>query len=216
MRIAEPLTIALLVICTTLAGPPAANAATPDAKTTPSPPWSGLRAEGRIVRGDFTQKKYLAELDHPLISTGHFVAAQGRGLIWQVEHPVSARLLITPDQLVQRSNGHETLHIDADQQPGLRMVAAVLLAVFQANTQRLRQFFTVRKSHTPNGDWQLILEPKSRAVKSLIKQVTLTGAKRLERVEIAEPNGDRDRIDLQIDDHGPAKLTADEQAAFSR
>jgi hypothetical protein len=180
-----------------------------------APPAPALQPRRAIVRGHFTQKKILAELDHPLISTGHFVAAAGRGLIWQVQQPIKTQLVITPGQLVARSQGHETLRVNADQQPGLQVIAAVLLAVFQANTQRLRQFFTVQTKRGPAGRWTMTLRPKTQTVDAFIKQVTLAGAAEIKRITIAEPNGDRDVIALHIDAKGPRKLTPKERAALA-
>ncbi len=174
-----------------------------------------LHAAHAIVRGHFTQKKFLAELDHPLISTGTFVAAAHRGLIWQVKHPITTRLVITPDRLVARSQGHETLRINADQQPGLKVVAAVLLAMFAGNTQRLRQFFTVKTTRTQTNHWTMTLRPKTQTMAAFIQRVTLAGAAEITRITIAEPNGDHEVIALHIDNHNQHKLTPKEQAALA-
>lgn len=172
------------------------------------------QVKAEVVRGDFTQSKYLAELDQPLVSSGHFVVARGHGLIWQVEKPVKTTLVIGQTQLVQSNNGQETLRIDANQQPGLNVVAALLLAVFQADVARLRDFFDV-DSHSEKDHWTLQLKPKSAAVAKFISSLTIDGGESINRIEIDEAGGDRSVIQLRNATPDPDGLNAAEHAEFS-
>lgn len=167
-----------------------------------------------VVRGDFIQSKYLAELDQPLISSGQFVLARGHGLIWQVEKPVKTTLVIGQTQWVQSNNGHETLRIDANQQPGLNVVAAMLLAVFQGDEARLRNFFDI-DSDKAKDPWTMQLKPKTAAVAKFIHSLTIEGNESINRIEINEAGGDRSVIQLRNTAPDPAGLSAAEQAEFS-
>ncbi|MDN5872909.1 MAG: outer membrane lipoprotein carrier protein LolA [Sinobacteraceae bacterium] len=181
---------------------------------------SGPAAQARpdVVRGTFTQRKYLAELGQPLVSSGRFVVAADHGLLWQIEQPVQAQLVITENHLVQRSDGHEIARIDADQQPTLRVVAALLLAVFRADMAQLRQYFDIQKHSRDSGHWTMTLRPIAAAVGEFIDRVRIQGqgAAQIERIEIDQPGGDRSVIELHTASAGAATLGAQEKARFRR
>lgn len=175
-------------------------------------------ASGSILRGHFVQHKHLAELEQPLVSSGHYVLARDRGLLWQVEKPVESTLVITPDALTERSQGRLTAHISAAQRPALGAVASVLLAVFQGDTAQLSQYFNIERRGAE--DATLTLTPKTDAVKNFISRLTLSGDLRNDntgrRIRIEQPGGDFSVIDLSPSDAGPETLTPQEQRAFSR
>lgn len=169
----------------------------------------------QVVRGSFKQLKYLPELEQPLVSTGHFVMAAGHGLIWQIEQPIQASLVITREYLVRRSNGQRIARFSAEQQPALRVVAAVLLAVFQTNLEQLKQYFTIDKQHGNGNNWSMTLHPANAGIAKFIERIQVQGGKHVERIVIDQPNGDRSVIKLHPTDKGPATLTAEEKARFS-
>lgn len=171
-------------------------------------------AQGDVIRGAFTQRKYLPELEQPLVSRGRFVAAAGRGLIWQIEQPVQVQLVISQEQLVRRSDGHEIERISAAEQPALRVVASVLLAVFRADMDALRQVFEIQRQSLANGRWAMTLRPKGEGALTFIERVRIRGAAHIERIEIRQPEGDRSVIDLDAATAGPATLSAQELSQF--
>lgn len=181
-----------------------------------SAPWTKTPTQTGVVRGTFTQRKYLAELERPLISTGRFVVADSYGLLWQIERPIQAQLVITRQHLVRRSNGHEIARIGADRQPALRVVAAVLLAVFQADMDRLRQYFEIEAQSRDQDRWAMTLRPTGGAVSAFIERLRIQGAAHIERIEIDQPGGDRSVIELHVATLGPATLSAEEQRQFLR
>lgn len=209
----------LLMTCSLFAQQGLAQADTADTAETQALPWQDQQSDSAVVRGRFRQEKHLAELDQPLVSTGRFTVARGHGLIWQVEQPLSTQLVITREQLVERSDGHETARISAREQPGLAVVAAVLLAVFQGDMERLRQFFVIERDPTDAPDAVVTLRPASAAVSEFVQRIRIEGGTRIERLRIEQPGGDYSVIDLETNagdsDASTGELTADEQAAFS-
>lgn len=171
--------------------------------------------QGKVMRGTFTQRKYLAELKQPLVSSGRYVVAAQRGLIWQIEKPIQAQLVISRKHLVRRSDGHEITRINANQQPALQIVAAVLLAVFQTDTDQLRQYFKVQKRQGANNQWVMTLHPKSATVAQFADHIRVRGKTHIEHIELYQPSGDHTVIDLHPATDGPNTLSAAEQAEFA-
>lgn len=176
---------------------------------------AAIQAQGDVLRGRFTQEKHLAELDQPLVSRGQYVIARDHGLIWRVQEPLQATLIISQQQLVQRSDGEQTLRISADQQPGLSVVTAILLAIFQADIERLKTFFHLHSESLAQGGWAIELTPRQASVGEFIESVRIQGGQSIERIDIRETGGDRSRIQLQQTEAGAGGLTASEQAEFA-
>ena len=179
---------------------------------------AGNDSSAAVIRGQFTQHKYLAELQQPLVSSGQFVIAAGHGLIWQIEQPLQVQLVITRQQLVQRSDGEQTTRIDADQQPALRVVTAILMAIFETDTDRLQRYFDVKKETAADGSgWTLTLQPATAGVRKFIQHVRIQGQgeAQVQHIEIQQAGGDHSEIDLQTDSDGPTTLSEKEKALFS-
>jgi hypothetical protein len=164
----------------------------------------------QVIRGQFVQKKHLAELDQPLTSRGNYVVARGKGLLWQIKKPVHTLLIITPHKLIERSNGQETNRISEKQQPALRAVASVLLALFQGNTKQLSQYFN---SHTTHGGDPQVLTPKTDALGRFIKRLTLSDNDHGQQIRIDRSNGDSSVIELKPTPN-PRPLTPQERREF--
>lgn len=179
-----------------------------------SAPQQAAQAQQAVIRGTFTQRKYLAELEQPLESSGTYVVAAGHGLIWHIRQPIQAQLVISKQQLIRRSDGHEVARINADQQPALHIVAAILLAVFQADTDQLQQYFHTDRQQGSDSHWTLTLRPKAAAVARFIDHIRVQGAAHISHIELYQPGHDRTVIDLQPTSVGPDTLTAAEKAEF--
>lgn len=200
-----------LLLTTLLAGPVAA------ANGDDQPPaWQGMPAGDNVMRGRFTQEKHLAELDGALVSKGRLVVVRGRGLIWQVEQPVSTRLVITREALTERTDGRETSRIMVAEQPGLAVVAALLPALFEGDMNRLQQFFDIEDRETENGRTTITLSPATAGVGEFVKQVKIEGTDRIERLRIDRPGGDYSVINLESATLSRDGLSADEKDAFAR
>lgn len=170
----------------------------------------GSASAAQVLRGTFVQKKHLSELDRPLVSSGTYVVAQGHGLLWQIQKPVTSQLVITPQKLIERSNGQQTNHISAQQQPALRAVASVLLALFKGNTEQLSRYFKSQRASDGNT---LTLTPKTEALSHYIKGLAISDSGHTRRIRINRPNGDYSVIKLKAtDDNHP--LSPQERHAF--
>lgn len=197
------LLLALSIMSAAIAGP-ASNAL----------PSLGSEADSHVLRGTFVQHKHLAELKQALVSSGHYVVARNRGLLWQVQKPVDSTLVITPEALTESTNGQQTARISAKQQPALGAVASILLAVFQGNTSQLSQYFDIQ--HADSTAHVLTLTPKTDAVRSFIDKLTLSGRDTIRRIRIDQPGGDYSVIDLTPSNDTTRALTPAERRAFSR
>ncbi|WP_109994773.1 outer membrane lipoprotein carrier protein LolA [Salinisphaera sp. LB1] len=203
----------LIVLLIALAAGPMALAAQSGQGDMPA---LGQEASGHVLRGRFVQHKHLAELDRALVSRGHYVVARNRGLLWQVDKPVHSTLVITPQSLTESSQGQQTAHISAQQQPALGAVASILLAVFQGNTDQLSRYFKIQRPDQDSSGKTLTLTPRTDAVKHFITRLKISGGDSVRRIRIDQPGGDYSIIDLHPAQHTAKALTPAERRAFAR
>lgn len=147
-----------------------------------------------VLRGDFTQERTLAGFSKPLRSSGSFVAARGRGVLWTTTAPFPGELVITEGAIRERVDGKETVVVDASREPALAQVNRILLALLQGDLETLRTQFSAAGSADAQR-WQLALTPLG-SLAGLIGTIELTGDQQVESVTIRETNGDASRIDF--------------------
>src|SRR5437879_134255 len=85
--------------------------------------------QSQALRGNFQQKKFLAGVPKPLQSSGEFVFARDRGIWWHTQKPFDSEFVLTRAGIYQRDAGGTPIHLTAQQQPALRIVADIFLAL---------------------------------------------------------------------------------------
>ena len=162
-----------------------------------------------VLRGEFVQERTLAGFARPLRSSGRFVAARGRGVLWITLAPFPGELVITEGAIRERVDGSESVVLDASREPALQQVNRVLLALLQGDLAALREQFSVAGQEEPEG-WILALTPQP-PLSEAIGQIELGGNTQVDVVSIRERNGALSRVEFHALSAGEA-LTASEAA----
>lgn len=168
--------------------------------------------DARVLRGAYAQEKRLHELPRPLSAEGTFLFARGIGIAWRTVKPFESELVITEREIVQRDSGGTTLRLSAEQQPGVRTVAAVFAAVFALDFDALQAMFELHSRRSGAG-WELGLRPRA-GMAGAIREITVVGARHVERVRLSDTHGDVTDIRLSGIEASAGALTADERRQF--
>lgn len=152
-------------------------------------------AHGAALTGSFVQKKFLAELPQPLRSSGDFVYARGRGVIWRVRQPLSAEYVLAGNTLIAREGGSEQ-RLGAEAQPGLAAVSRLFAALFALDLESLERDFLLYGERS-GSRWSIGLKPRHAALTGALTVARLDGSRQLERVVITDGRGDRTEIELE-------------------
>lgn len=180
--------------------------------TTLAVPASHL-ANTKLLTGRFVHKKYLAEVPQPLIANGQFTYARGLGVHWHTRQPFDSVFVLTQRGIVQRDEGAETIRLSAQDQPAVRVIADVFLALFTLDVSSLSATFDLF-GKSQGERWIVGLRPKSATIGSVFKEATITGAKDVEQVVLIDAHGDRTLIELKDIQYSPAEPGADVRALF--
>jgi hypothetical protein len=174
---------------------------------------TGPLASARVVRGDFSQQRFLRELPRPLVSSGQFLYARDVGIEWRTAQPFESQFVLTPAGIAQRTAGGSELKLEADQQPALRVVARVFFALFALDLSALANDFETFGERRGN-QWVIGLKPRAAALANVFREAVITGSNTVESVVLTDALGDRSVIALQGVRYEAAALTPTERARF--
>ena len=147
-----------------------------------------------VVRGGFEQLKSVKGFKQPLRSSGDFIVARGKGIVWHVQQPFESVLVVKPDSLQSRgSDGKVTMQMRAQDEPVLRTVNAMLFAVMPANLAELAQHFEVT-GQVNSKSWTLHLVPRDPTLAQWLSAVDLQGNQFVQEVKLQEVRGDASMI----------------------
>jgi len=165
-----------------------------------------------LVRAQFEQQKKLASLNKTFVSNGTVLFSKTNGVLWQLQRPVQADLIVTPKKLVQKT-AKTMSQLDVTQSP-YGSVATLFLQLMSGNQAVLDQHFSIAQSSiTPQG-WSIRLMPKSTLFKKLFVQVDIRGQQYVNQIIILEQGNNSTTINFSQQRSQPVTLSANEQALF--
>ncbi|WP_286994246.1 outer membrane lipoprotein carrier protein LolA [Acinetobacter sp.] len=165
-----------------------------------------------LVRAQFEQQKKLASLNKTFVSNGTVVFSKTNGVLWQLQRPVQADLIVTPKKLVQKT-AKTMSQLDVSKSP-YGSAATLFLQLMSGNQAVLDQHFSIAQSRiTPQG-WSIRLMPKSTLFKKLFVQVDIQGQQYVNQIVILEQGNNSTTINFSQQRSQPVTLSANEQALF--
>ncbi|MFT8417537.1 MAG: LolA-related protein [Acetobacter sp.] len=144
----------------------------------------------------FHEKKEIAALTHPLLSSGVLVFHRPAYLEKHTQAPRPETLVIDGDMVsIQRGTGG-VHHVALAQNPLLALLAATLRAPLEGNLPALTQDYAVTAQGNL-GAWTLSMSPISDQAMHLVHLVVLTGRNNaLDSLKIVQANGDVQTLTL--------------------
>ncbi|WP_442878880.1 outer membrane lipoprotein carrier protein LolA [Aeromonas sp.] len=162
-------------------------------------------------RAHFEQEKQVAGLAQPLKASGELLLARGQGLWWHQLKPFELALSLTAQRMSQQVGQGPVQVID---NPQLLEFSSMMLALFGSDEQALARYFVLDFHSTEQG-WSLVLTPLATPLNKVFASLTLSGGKQLERLVIADRQGDETRIHFSDWQRVTLPLSAEEQAHFA-
>ncbi|MGE8559595.1 MAG: LolA family protein [Acinetobacter sp.] len=164
------------------------------------------------VRANFDQQKKLASMNKTFVSKGTVLFSKSQGVIWKIQTPVKADLIVTPRKLVQKTQRTHS-QIEIDKSP-YGSVATMFLQLMSGNETALaKNFNVVSASYTP-AQWNVTLTPKSSLFKKLFVRVEAQGQRYVDRIVLQEKANNSTTIRFSQQTIQPQTLTAEENALF--
>lgn len=165
-----------------------------------------------IVRAHFQQQKSLASLNKTFVSNGTVLFSKQNGVLWQIQNPVQASLIVTPKKLVQKTQ-RTFSQIEIDKSP-YGSVATLFLQLMSGNEAALVKNFNVVSANYSPTQWNVTLTPKSSLFKKLFVRVDAQGQRFVDRIVITEKANNATRIQFSQHTTQPVQMMASEDALF--
>lgn len=148
----------------------------------------------------FEQQRHIRGLPRALTSRGHlYVAAEE--VIWETEEPTTNRLKVNAEGITELNDSATGEAGEAIR--GSEVVAQLLLALLQQNTEVLTQTFRFSQTE-PAGCYDLT--PRREAFARFFTRIETCGAEYVERLTLHEVDGNTTVIHLSL---ANADVTAD-------
>ncbi|WP_407308141.1 LolA family protein [Acinetobacter sp.] len=164
------------------------------------------------VRANFEQQKKLASMNKTFVSKGMVLFSKSQGVIWKIQTPVKADLIVTPRKLVQKTQRTYS-QIEIDKSP-YGSVATMFLQLMSGNEAAIsKNFNLVSASYSP-AQWNVALTPKSSLFKKLFVRVDAQGQRYVDRIVLQEKGNNSTTIRFSQQTTQPQILTAEENALF--
>jgi hypothetical protein len=170
-------------------------------------------ATSAVLRGSFTQKKFLAGIPRPLVSEGEYIFARDQGVYWHSLKPFDSEFVLTRAGILQHDAGGTPIRLSAEQQPALRIVADIFLSLFELDLKLLADNFETYGRSSGAG-WILGLQAKPGALGGVMQRVRVEGVTQVQHIEFLDNHGDRTELSLVSDGHGREPLTPAEISLF--
>ena len=168
-------------------------------------------ASGEVLRGRYMQQRFLQGFNAPLTSTGSFILAPGRGVVWSSETPFAVVTVMGPGGLIQRVAGGATTHYPASRLPVIARLYEIFDAALTGDWQKMAMVFSVRREGT-DGAWKVTLTPLPVGDGGLLlRHVLVLGGRYVNSVEVMRVNGDWDRIEFS--QQAPSRVPIDAETS---
>ena len=171
-------------------------------------------AKAQVLTGKFTHSKHLRELPRPLTSVGEFIFARELGVYWHTQQPFDSEVVLTRSGILEKAEGTQTLQLSADDQPAVRMIATVFLALFTLDMATLEKNFEL-STVSEGARWTIGLKPRGDAIAAMFTQATVSGAADVEEVVLTDAHGDRTVIEVTAITYSNAVPDAAARARFA-
>ena len=166
-----------------------------------------------VLCGNFRQQKKLEGIKAPLVSEGRFCVHAEKGILWRHLKPFEQTLRVTKDEIVIMQGGRITSRLDANEEPMVRMINNVLLALVSGDIAPIQDLFDI-DAKIVSGFWNVTLRAKSPQLARAISEVFFDGRNHVQNILIRRQNGDETRIMFTGILTGKDALHPDEAALY--
>lgn len=168
-----------------------------------------------FIRSEFIQKKSLASMNRVYTSTGSLVFDSHMGVLWRMQTPIKADMIISSHKVVQKTQNTIST-IDVEKSP-YGAVSSIFLQLMNNDIRSLHINFNIinAKFDSKTGGWSMTLQPKNTKMASLISSIDLQGKNDVEQINIVESSHNLTNIQFMKTTDTPRKLTLDENELFN-
>ncbi len=124
---------------------------------------------------DFVERKYLKNIDQPLITKGILIYRPPSFLEKQIHHPTEARLVINDKILMQQIGERNRRKLHLDDYPKAHDFVQSLMAILRGDIADLAKDFHVYVSKNETSGWYTCLWPRHNRMQQQLMLIVIVG-----------------------------------------
>jgi hypothetical protein len=149
-----------------------------------------LLAQSRHREADYTEKKYLSVLSHPLESSGELIYDAPDHLEQRSLQPRAQTLVLDHGSVTMQSGKHRR-QVRLEDYPQIAPLIDSMRALLAGDRAALEQVFALQFTGTLEH-WQLRLTPRDAPLAASLKQIDMQGGRDVvHEVQVLQSDGDR-------------------------
>lgn len=150
-------------------------------------------------RAQFTEKKYIALLDKPVVSSGEMRYVAPDYLEKRTLSPRLEVMVLDKDQ-ISLERGKQKFTLRLREQPEVLAFVASIRGTLSGDRAALEQNYALHLSGN-RDNWTLNLSPSNPRIAELVTRITLSGSRQqVRRVEYLQADGDRSVMTIEPED----------------
>lgn len=165
-----------------------------------------------LVRAEFVQEKTLASLNKPLLSSGTMLFSKQQGVLWRLQKPVMADLMVTPTKMLQKTARTQS-EVSLARSP-YGSAATLLLQLMSGNEVAVKQAFSVQSVQLKGTTWRIQLSPRQAQLQKMFSSIVAEGDQYIRHIVMTESGGGQTDIRFNSPTDQPSQLNAAEHALF--
>lgn len=149
-----------------------------------------------FVKAEFVKERKLKVLSRPFVTSGILLFEPGKGVIWHTTQPVEDIVLINDAGIKNIGATQDALSANLAQNPVMKGVARLFLALFSLDPDSLRREFDIAPVTPAVTALHYRLVVRDSNLAAFIGEIQLRGEERISEIHINEKSGDSTVIKL--------------------
>ncbi len=165
-----------------------------------------------LVRSEFVQLKTLPSLSKPLQASGSMLFSKQQGVLWRLQKPVPADLVVTSSKMLQKTARTQS-ELSLARSP-YGSAATLLLQLMSGNEAAVKQAFNVQNVQWQGDSWRIQLVPKQPQLQKMFSDIVAEGDQYVRHIVMTENAGGQTDIRFNSPTDQPVQLSTAEYALF--
>lgn len=146
-----------------------------------------------LLKANFTQKRYMKDIQNPIISKGEILLWNGKGLVWDTKSPFPGTLLMTETGFYQLEGGRKIPLMQGQTDRYEGMLLDTITKVLNGSFSEIKEFDVKHLPSSISGRWKVNILPPEM-IQKFISSLIIEGDRFISHIIIYRPNGDHDDI----------------------
>lgn len=165
-----------------------------------------------VVRSEFVQLKTLPSLNKPLQSSGIMLFSKQAGVLWRLQKPVAADLVVTSTKMLQKTARTQS-ELSLARSP-YGSAATLLLQLMSGNESAVKQAFSIQSVQWQGDSWRIQLTPKQPQLQKMFSNIVAEGDQYVRHIVMTESTGGQTDIRFNAPTDQLVQLSTAEYALF--